>query len=479
VVARVRKNVWKLKASDKTLEWYEKAVTAMKIKPIADSTSWRYQAAIHEYARQSDPFASPSDSMPSNAEQKKYWTQCQHGSWYFLSWHRMYLHFFEDIVSAEVVKAGGPADWALPYWNYSDANDPNARLLPVPFRSATKADGTPNALFVSTRTPAANAGHQFADDADVAITNPLREPEFQSLDFGTGFGGPQTNFMHGGNLIGSVELAPHGSMHMAVGGFMQRFNTAALDPIFWLHHSNIDRLWQVWLDRDTDHENPSVKKWLTGVTFDFRDASGKAVKMTSSQVVKTNAAPLSYSYEDTSDPLTAALAIIHKPAVAAMAKKRKRRPTEMVGATRQSFSLNNPVTHASFAAKPKTAARGAAAAAATTANRRVFLNIEKLVSNEPAPSYDVYLNVPEGKDPKDYPNLFVGRLPMFGLVESSKKSAASSGSGLHYALDITNLYAHVSALPGWDPNNLRVSFVPARGHAPSNVTVGRVSLYFE
>ncbi len=44
-----------------------------------------------------------------------------------------------------------------------------------------------------------------------------------------------------------------------------------------------------------------------------------------------------------------------------MTKKAKKTPTEMVGATRASFTLNSPVTHASFAAKPKAAKRGAAA----------------------------------------------------------------------------------------------------------------------
>ena len=264
--------------------------------------------------------------LPSNAEQKKYWNQCQHGSWFFLSWHRMYLHFFESIVGAEVVKLGGPSDWGLPYWNYSDAKDLNARLLPPAFRSATKADGSPNALFVATRTADCNAGRQFADAADVAIAGPLREPAFQSLDFGTGFGGPQTSFMHSGGLVGSVELTPHGSMHMAVGGWMQQFFTAALDPIFWLHHANIDRLWQVWLDRDASHVNPTASKWLTSVKFNFRDETGKAVKMSSKQVLNTKAAPLSYAYEETSDPLTLALAIIHTPVVAPMKKAKKERP---------------------------------------------------------------------------------------------------------------------------------------------------------
>ena len=68
---------------------------------------------------------------------------------------------------------------------------------------------------------------------------------------------------------------------------------------------------------------------------------------------------------------------------------------------------------------------------------------------------------------------------MFGLVESSTKRTARAGAGLHYALDITPLYAHFSTLAGWDPTHLRVMFVPARGQSPAKVSVGRVSLYVE
>lgn len=220
-MARVRKNVWRLKSTDKTLDWYERAITVVKQKAFADPTSWRYQGAIHEYDRDGDPFASPTDILPSKTEQKEFWNQCQHGSWYFLSWHRMYLHHFETMVAAEVKKLGGPSDWALPYWNYSDDADGNARLLPTAFRSPTKADGSTNALFVGTRTNACNAGQQFF--------------------------------------------------------------TAALDPIFWLHHANIDRLWQVWLDRDASHANPT-KTWPTKVKFGFRNVAGQEVTMTSRQV---------------------------------------------------------------------------------------------------------------------------------------------------------------------------------------------------
>lgn len=37
--------------------------------------------------------------------------------------------------------------------------------------------------------------------------------------------------------------------------------TAALDPIFWLHHANIDRLWEVWLGDNAEHVNPTDAKW--------------------------------------------------------------------------------------------------------------------------------------------------------------------------------------------------------------------------
>jgi tyrosinase len=41
---------------------------------------------------------------------------------------------------------------------------------------------------------------------------------------------------------------------------MSGFNTAARDPIFWLHHANIDRLWEAWLALE-DHANPTGSRW--------------------------------------------------------------------------------------------------------------------------------------------------------------------------------------------------------------------------
>lgn len=44
----------------------------------------------------------PADQLASTDNQQRFWNQYQHGSWYFLLWHRMYLGYFEQIVAATV-----------------------------------------------------------------------------------------------------------------------------------------------------------------------------------------------------------------------------------------------------------------------------------------------------------------------------------------------------------------------------------------
>lgn len=296
---RIRRNVSGLSASDPIVTFYGRAIGEMKLKPISDPLSWRYQAAIHDYVPSEDPFRSASDVLPSSSDQTRFWRACQHGSWFFLPWHRMYLHHFEKMIMGHVARLGGPSDWALPYWNYSASA--NAARLPEPFRDRNLPDGSPNHLFVNERDPRANRGQSFATSTDTDITGALAEPTFGAAGGSNGFGGARVR-SHAGNGVGVLEVTPHGLMHVAVSGpsasgFMGSFTRAPLDPIFWLHHCNIDRLWKVWRRSASSHTDPTENAWLDE-PFDFHDATGAAVTMTSKQVLDTRAAPLSYVYDD-------------------------------------------------------------------------------------------------------------------------------------------------------------------------------------
>lgn len=296
---RTRRDVYKLPADDQTLEWYGKAVTELKTRPIGDPTSWRYQAAVHDYTRADDPLAQPDDQLP--VDQNRFWAKCQHGCSFFLPWHRIYLFYFEQLIADTIVnKLNGPAGWSLPYWNYSDTANQNAAVLPPAFRDQNSP------LFVAERDPDINGGAAMNElFVDISC---LREHQYYGGGNGEtgGFGGQQVHVpVHSGRQtwVGGLENTPHGQVHTAVGGngWMSSFDTAALDPIFWLHHANIDRLWEVWRQRDDGHINPSDTNWLNQ-RFEFHDSAGNLAAMAAKDVVDTTADPLRYQYEDTSDP---------------------------------------------------------------------------------------------------------------------------------------------------------------------------------
>lgn len=300
---RVRRNAKNLQIDNPIMDFYAKAIRAMQAKLIADPTSWRFQAGIHQYNPASDPNASSTDVLPSAAVQAEFWNRCQHNTWFFLPWHRMYLHHFEQMILGHVRALGGPPDWALPYWDYGAS--PADAALPPAFRAASLADGSANPLRIADaeRHPNANTGGSFTAPAETSAADALAETLFSATFPATSFGGGPTGFNHsGGNGRGKLESTPHGSMHVAVsgpGGFMRNFTKAPLDPIFWSHHCNIDRLWKVWL-RQAGRTNPdaTVTAWHTGTSFRFHDASGTPVTMTCSQVVNTRSASLDYIYED-------------------------------------------------------------------------------------------------------------------------------------------------------------------------------------
>ena len=57
-------------------------------------------------------------------------------------------------------RPGGPADWALPYWNYLNSADPHAGKIPQEFLDPTLPGGGANPLADARRGPATQLGPQ-------------------------------------------------------------------------------------------------------------------------------------------------------------------------------------------------------------------------------------------------------------------------------------------------------------------------------
>ena len=263
---------------------------------------------------------------------------------------------------------------------------------------------------------------------------------------------------------------------------MGSFNTAGLDPLFWLHHCNIDRLWEVWRGRSTSTGDPTDSAWRD-LAFAIHNETGAAITFKSSQMSSTTAN--GYKYQDVSDPLAAARSS-GTSVFASVGEGRGEeetvadtgppKPAKLAGATDGSIPLG---AETSTARVPIAAqAQSVLASVGDTEGKRVFLNIENITGHGPPGSYKVYVNVPQGDDPADHPDNFVGTLPLFGLAESSGEDDAHGGSGLTHVLEITDLVGKLQAKGVWNESDVDVKFVPLRP-APegADVKIGRVSVY--
>jgi tyrosinase len=475
MAVRIRKSVWSLPQGDPAISWYRKAVEALIAKPLTDPTAWRYMAAVH--------------GVPSNVTTPPaavdFWDQCQHQSWFFLSWHRGYITAFEAVIAKTIADLGGPADWALPYWNYSESlsTNPKARLMPPDFFART-VDGKPNAL--SSRRANVSNGDFNLDDPAVSLAA-LNFRNFANSVPGrpSGFGGPVTGFNPGGGDNGGIENLPHNRIHVKIGGFMGDPSTAALDPIFWLHHCNIDRLWDVWRNQGTAFKNPNTADWLTDVTFNMHDGNGQPFSYVSNDVLDTTAFMHGYKYDSVPVPQAAALEAMEVSMV------EERGAPELAGASQGGISLEGNLTHIEVPLVAKMRTKSFLESAIPTP-QHVYLSLENITGAGTPGDYKVYLAMPgDGKEP-----VLAGVMTTFGLERASDPDRAHGGSGLNHVFDITELADKLGLTTG-TISRLKVSFereglpevsnevpaglesyVPAAPRA-SSIKVGQINLFYD
>jgi tyrosinase len=502
-----RQNVWDLEDDwAEPILWYARGVRAMKARPLDDPLSWRFYGAIHGADRglwQFFGYLGPNDTWPDLAVRNTYWAQCQHGSWFFLPWHRGYLRAFEDTVRAAVVAEGGPADWALPYWNYFKSGQ---NELPRAFASATWPDGQDdNPLFVEQRYGPDALGPVFVDLAQVDL-NAMSEPAFTGVATGgsTGFGGVSTGFEHSGTPHGALEDQPHDPVHGLVGGvgededgtirfgLMSTPDSAGLDPIFWLHHANIDRLWEVWRRHPATHTDPTSRRWVDEL---FERAFVMPVPAPSGQGSEawtytagemSDLGTLGYTYDDLDNAGDAPPAAPRRrtelagPATPAARETPAggSRDVELIGANSGALTVGNDGVDTDVRLDP--AARDTVRAsleATDAASDRVFVNLENIRSTVDGIVLAVYVDAP-GQADGGHPERLAGHVALFGVRKASLIDGEMAGNGVTKVLEITSVVDDMHLDATFDVASLLVRIVPT-GRIPdrAEVTVGRVSIY--
>jgi tyrosinase len=152
-----------------------------------------------------------------------------HGAPGFLPWHRAYLLDLE-----RELQAIDPSV-SLPYWRF---DEPAPALFTPEFIGASDGLGVvsfgptnPLQFWKTDGVQGVNRRPFF----DVSTSAPFVLTESETLGLGPAYADFEV-----------MEGNPHGSAHVSFGGFISSIGTAARDPLFFLLHCNVDRLWAKW-----------------------------------------------------------------------------------------------------------------------------------------------------------------------------------------------------------------------------------------
>ena len=492
-MATKRQDIAKLGAVwNDTVLWYARAVGALWDLPIADRRSWRYLGAIHGVDLEPSGWRGqgligPQDRLPPARERNAVWDQCQHAGWYFLPWHRGYLAAFEAIVARTVKDLNGPSDWKLPYWNYFDATNPDARRFPKAFTEPTMPDGTGNPLAWWARSPTLMLTTALVG-ADITL-EAMAMTTFTAQPGAAGLGGSPTGFAQFGpnGGAGAIESDPHNVIHVMVGGFggyMSDPNYAALDPLFWLHHCNIDRLWAAWLE-DSGNTQENGADWGDGPSprrFSMPQPDGTLKVFTPKETLP--GAALESSYDDlvAGTPRAAGRgpqdARIREARMPARLSSRPARKPTLLGSNKKAIKIGKraEATQIRLARAPARA-RAAPADAADAGPQRIFVFLENVRGSTPSASLTVYVGLPARSARAAARRELVKTVVLFGLAKASADATSGNeGDGLSVAVDATDAVEQLTGASGELPADLEVTIEQQPGLAGSEVTVGKVSV---
>jgi tyrosinase len=210
------------------------------MQATADDRGYQYWAGIH--------------GLPLPAWCDKF----GHGKPTFLHWHRAYLAQFE----LKLRSAGHGHDVMLPWWDW--VNTPE---IPPAYAEPQTPDGQPNPLYsVAINEVALQQGARGEIPGDPEAKRLARQPQTKRDPGLPGTELPKQSDLD--TVLGYADFSSftanledwHGQVHMWVGGHMSDIPFAAYDPIFWAHHTMIDRVWRIW--QLTNHGGASLPATL-------------------------------------------------------------------------------------------------------------------------------------------------------------------------------------------------------------------------
>jgi hypothetical protein len=310
---------------------------------------------------------------------------------------------------------------------------------------------------------------------------------------------------------GQLESGAHYHIHTNfVGGVMQPTETAALDPIFWLHHANIDRFWSKWMFQNPSrtptpncpkccHEdcgsdcrdccnNPYICQWLDTSVEGFYDARNVPANPKIRDLLDTYN-NLGYRYDDDILPEapflignSSPLAQINLPGYSIQSTFSS---DNIVNINKsKSFNISIPQKIRDFVITNIVLFKNTLAADQPSAQPipALLLSIEVEKPSNPEISVNVFINVPKDENPAKLPiesPYYVATFSFFENIGGHNHGNEDVGESRGYIFDITEIILNLSKLSESKPFNFdeaSVSICPRIFQDISDNFEGKITL---
>ncbi len=427
------------------LEAMNIAFKKMREMGCENGLAWYYQGAIHNIPEKINGPNILCSEYQSSDDKLFAWGNCTHkrnsepATLNFLLWHRMYTWHLEKIVR----KLSGKKDFALPYWNYGSEKTID-NVMPEKMRDKS------GSLYESARYSILNNGDAISTDDVENIKYQLNElKKNDSFEGSAGFSK-------------KLEGSPHGFMHTYIGGgyssetfynkiyqkkdfsgLMAEVKSAGFDPIFWLHHSMVDRIWESW-DNTSNGKRPTLNKLESNPwVYNFIEPNGDQITYTIKEMYDI-VFNLDYSYDSllyTSETPSAILA----SASPSMAKKVLDQDTK--SKTIWTQEVNKVLGTTNFVHKiTKRSARKTNKLFKSIQKKsnlesldenisQIILNLEVVLYKEPSDYYTVYLKYSDKEE-------YVGVMTFFGVAhdhgEGENHTIGENGVKLNFSFYVSD-----------------------------------------
>jgi len=247
----------------------------MALTNLQDSDDWYRICGIHGNTfKPNDPLVACSTnptvvSVLSETGEPVY---CKHKVFAFIGWHVPYVYQFELLLNL-YNKSKNKDYITLPYLDLTNFSDDftflNDSVITISFDDKK----------MIVKNPLATA-YYYKDGAKIKITrggyltptnkkekiqlNTVKKELNNALYASTyeRFSSYPVGYQKTGQVSDYVALeTPHNTLHDVIGGDngnMSEINISAFDPLFWLHHANMDRYFYTWLYNNTNHFTTSL-----------------------------------------------------------------------------------------------------------------------------------------------------------------------------------------------------------------------------